>query len=147
MKKEINDLLLKMQTGENCIGETANQLLHLFAVSNSLPSKDGKDYSEKSMKQISTHFTQENFINSVKNNSEFSERWGLKIEERELTYSERYKIWFTNNFETGMEYCEDVKPDFDNEYYEPTPTKLITVTYNDKKLKSKKGKKRIKEKI
>ena len=36
MKKEINDLLLKMQNGENCIGETANQLLDLFAVSGSL---------------------------------------------------------------------------------------------------------------
>ena len=32
MKKQINDLLLKMQNGENCIGETANQLLDLFAV-------------------------------------------------------------------------------------------------------------------
>ena len=36
MKKQINDLLLKMQTGENCIGDTANQLLDLFAVSGSL---------------------------------------------------------------------------------------------------------------
>lgn len=36
MKKQINDLLLKMQNGENCIGETADQLLDLFAVSGSL---------------------------------------------------------------------------------------------------------------
>ena len=36
MKKQINDLLRKMQNGENCIGETANQLLDLFAVSGSL---------------------------------------------------------------------------------------------------------------
>lgn len=35
MKKEINDLLLKMQTGENCIGETAEHLLDLFSVSSS----------------------------------------------------------------------------------------------------------------
>ena len=40
MKKQINDLLLKMQNGENCIGETANQLLDLFAVSGSLLSDD-----------------------------------------------------------------------------------------------------------
>lgn len=33
MKKQINDLLLKMQTGENCIGETANKLLDLYSVS------------------------------------------------------------------------------------------------------------------
>ena len=32
MKKQINDLLLKMQNGENCIGETANALLILFKV-------------------------------------------------------------------------------------------------------------------
>ena len=38
MKKQINDLLLKMQTGENCIGDTANQLLYLFAVNGSLLS-------------------------------------------------------------------------------------------------------------
>ena len=61
---------------------------------------------------------------------------GLKIEERELTYSERYKIWFTNNFETGMEYCEEIKPHFDNEYYEPTPNKIITITYNNKTVES-----------
>lgn len=35
MKKQINNLLLKMQNGENCIGETANQLLDLFVVSGS----------------------------------------------------------------------------------------------------------------
>ena len=35
MKKQINDLLLKMQTGENCIGETANELLNLYSVSES----------------------------------------------------------------------------------------------------------------
>lgn len=40
MKKEINDLLLKMQTGENCIGETANKLLDLYSVSVTLPNKD-----------------------------------------------------------------------------------------------------------
>ena len=33
MKKQINDLLLKMQNGENCVGETANELLNLYSVS------------------------------------------------------------------------------------------------------------------
>ena len=40
MKKQINDLLLKMQIGENCIGETANKLLDLYNVSITLPNKD-----------------------------------------------------------------------------------------------------------
>ena len=33
MKKQINDLLLKMQNGENSIGDTANQLLDLYDIS------------------------------------------------------------------------------------------------------------------
>lgn len=40
MKKQINDLLLKMQTGENCIGETANKLLDLYIVRVNLPKKN-----------------------------------------------------------------------------------------------------------
>ena len=39
MKKQINDLLLKMQTGENCIGETANKLLDLYSVRHSTSRK------------------------------------------------------------------------------------------------------------
>jgi len=42
MKKQINDLLLKMQTGENCIGETANKLLDLYSVSSSSKPKPPK---------------------------------------------------------------------------------------------------------
>ena len=41
--------------------------------------------------------------------------------ERELTYSERYKLWFNGNYETGMEYCEEIVPNFDDLYYHPTP--------------------------
>jgi thymidylate synthase len=42
---------------------------------------------------------------------------------RDLTDEERYNIWFNNNYETGMERYFDPNnlPDFDNEYYEPTP--------------------------
>jgi thymidylate synthase len=42
---------------------------------------------------------------------------------RELTYKERYKIWFNNNYETGMEYNDSDIIDFDDEYYTPTPEK------------------------
>jgi hypothetical protein len=78
--------------------------------------------------------TKEEFMNQIKIDKVFSERWSLKIDELNLTNSERYKIWFANNYETGVEYNENVIPDFDNEYYEKTPTKLITVTYKNEKL-------------
>ena len=41
--------------------------------------------------------------------------------ERELTYTERYKLWFNGNYETGMEYCEEIVPNFDDPYFHPTP--------------------------
>ena len=42
---------------------------------------------------------------------------------RDLTDEERYHIWFDNNYETGMErYFDPNKlPNFDDQYYEPTP--------------------------
>ncbi len=40
---------------------------------------------------------------------------------RELGYEERYHIWFANNYETGFEYNESEKVDFDNPYWTPTP--------------------------
>jgi thymidylate synthase len=42
---------------------------------------------------------------------------------RDLTDEERYNKWFNNNYETGMERYFDPNnlPDFDNEYYVPTP--------------------------
>ena len=40
---------------------------------------------------------------------------------REYTYEERYDLWFTNNYETGMEKNYDILPDFDNTYYKETP--------------------------
>jgi hypothetical protein len=83
-------------------------------------------------------YTQEEFINKCKTDKEFSEKWGLKIEERELDLKQRYHIWFTNNYETGMERYFDPNniPKFDDPYYDPTPTKLIKVTYNDKTIES-----------
>ena len=40
---------------------------------------------------------------------------------RELSYEERYHTWFANNYETGFEYNENEKVDFDNPYWTPTP--------------------------
>ena len=47
MKKQINNLLLKMQAGENCIGETANELLNLFSVSGSYSKEDMEQAFDK----------------------------------------------------------------------------------------------------
>jgi hypothetical protein len=81
--------------------------------------------------------SQEEFINKCKTDSEFSEMWGLKIKERELSGSERYTIArqyglcpkYSN---IGIENCTE------EEHYNKynVPTKLITITYNDKTIES-----------
>ena len=74
--------------------------------------------------------SQEEFINKCKTDTEFSERWGLKIEERELDMMERWKIAdLTPNMEEF---------DFANYMCDKhnVPTKLITITYNDKTIES-----------
>ena len=78
----------------------------------------GMDYESK-----------ESFIRKCKTDPEFSETWGLKIEERELSLEERRKL-----------------AKYDSEFVSPMtveswdrnniPTKLITLTYNNEKIES-----------
>jgi methylthioribose-1-phosphate isomerase len=76
--------------------------------------------------------SQEEFINKCKTDTEFSEKWGLKIEERELSESERVQIYYKkhNKGRVGSKITKFVL-DHDN-----IPTKLITITYNDKTIES-----------
>jgi len=81
--------------------------------------------------------SEEEFINKCKTDNKFSEKWGLKIEEQTLSEERRYNIWFNNNYETGMErfFNPEQLPDYDNPYYQPTPTKEITISYNGETIK------------
>jgi hypothetical protein len=80
--------------------------------------------------------TKDEFIKKCKNDIEFSEKWGLKIEERELSLEERYKIALPIWKEKyGLLANMMVPTNVDNTPYK-IPTKLITITYNDKKIKS-----------
>jgi hypothetical protein len=70
----------------------------------------------------------EEFINKCKTDTEFYERWGLKIEERELSLEER-TIIFQNS--EHSKHIKDI-----GELNNIIPTKLITITYNDKTIES-----------
>ena len=82
------------------------------------------------------YLTKEEFINKCKTDTEFSEKWGLTIEERELSLEERHKmalpIW---REKYGLLADMMVPTNVDNTPYK-IPTKLITITYNDKTIKS-----------
>jgi hypothetical protein len=78
------------------------------------------------------------FIQEIKTSKEFSERWGLKIEERELSLDERrkivlegdpYGIQSTDNW--TQQQLEDCKKQLDEWNI---PTKLITITYNNETI-------------
>ena len=74
--------------------------------------------------------TKEEFINKIKTDSEFSEKWGLKIEERELSFEERHMLWDDEGKEANVSpYMEKQLSSMLDK--ENIPTKLITLTYNN----------------
>ena len=79
-------------------------------------------------------YPQEEFINKCKTDSEFSEKWGLKIEERELSLEERQSIYeneYTEGVEVPNNHWLNSKLTTRN-----IPTKLITITYNNETIES-----------
>ena len=77
--------------------------------------------------------TKEEFINKCKTDPEFSEKWGLKIEERELSLEERMVLckekWdYSWNRTINL---EDIEWRMNNEWN--VPTKQITLEYNNEK--------------
>jgi hypothetical protein len=80
----------------------------------------------------------EEFIDKCKTDTEFSKRWGLKIEERELSLEERCELGYkyVDSFEWDMLMGGGREGDEGNCNDYKIPTKLITITYNDKTIES-----------
>ena len=85
---------------------------------------DGKSTYRKPNKEM--------FIDLCTLDTEFSEKWGLKIEERELSLGERHDI----KEQYGFDCRKLAKPSIKQLDDANIPTKLITITYNDKKIES-----------
>jgi hypothetical protein len=77
-------------------------------------------------------YTEEEFTNRIKTNKELSERWGLKIEEQELSHDERIILM---NKKLGV---TDTLPQYYNTDDEMNknniPTRAISLIYKDEKL-------------
>lgn len=81
----------------------------------------GMDYESK-----------ESFIRKCKTNPEFSGKWGLKIEEREMSTNERKKL-------CDVDPETECRNNAEIELYlelQNIPTKLITLTYQNKTIES-----------
>lgn len=79
--------------------------------------------------------TKERFLKSIKENKhwftgekEFSEKWGLKIEERELDMMERWGLAGLTPNMTEFDYCNKLCDEHN------VPTKLITITYKNETI-------------
>jgi hypothetical protein len=78
--------------------------------------------------------TIQEFIKKIKTDDKFSEKWGLKIDERELSLEERKKLYegeFTPGIEVTNDHWLNSKLTTRN-----IPTKLITLEYNGIKIES-----------
>ena len=92
-----------------------------------------KWYNEHSGKEDYTGYyvpTKEEFIRLIKTDSEFSERWVLQIEEIELDMFERWELANLTPNMSEIDYCNKLCDEHN------VPTKLITITYNDKTIES-----------
>ena len=78
--------------------------------------------------------SQEEFINKCKTDSEFSEKWGLKIEERELSLLERYELMKKLDNWVSVHYKEPKTMEYMDS--QNIPTKLITLTYNNETIET-----------
>ena len=79
-------------------------------------------------------YTQEEFINKCKTDTEFSEKWGLKIEERELSLLERYELMKKLDNWISVHYKEPKTMEYMDKHN--IPSKLITITYNNETIES-----------
>lgn len=97
-------------------------------------------YSKKHFKEWQPgmdYESKESFIRKCKTDPEFSETWGLKIDERELSWDERADLsrekrrhsWTWQNWSD-----EEMEWRMNNDWN--IPTKLITITYNNETIES-----------
>ena len=77
--------------------------------------------------------SKEQFIRKIKTDSEFSEKWGLKIEERELTFKERELILLETDDWLRTSTTQEVKLVLKESNI---PTRLITATYNNQTIET-----------
>ena len=106
-----------------------------------------KNYLKKGQQEANTDkenktflpLPKEQFINKCKTDAKFSERWGLKIEERKLSLGERGEIFrkeypnkSVDDFAPGGMEVQSLNHQLNTRYNNANiPTKLLTVTYKN----------------
>jgi thymidylate synthase len=98
-----------------------------------------KNYEKICMEEVNSHdvsppmflypMWEKDFINKIKTDKDFSERWGLKIEERELSYDERFRLYVKRDKPAYPLNVENI-----NEYLTliEIPTRAISLMWNQR---------------
>ena len=96
-----------------------------------------ENYESQQTNMFIPIWSQDEFINKIKTDSKFSETWGLKIEERELSLEERYDL-IEKDKHIQFVKCESLGTDRIKEVLdkEHVPTKLITLICNNETIES-----------
>ena len=94
-----------------------------------------ENYESRQINMYIPIWSQEEFINKCKNDKGFSEKWGLTIEERELSLKERYD-WFIKTYNTNLTRSSNQYNMEDILSSNNCPNKLITITYQDQTIES-----------
>lgn len=84
-------------------------------------------------------YTQEEFINKIKTDDEFSKTWDLKIDERELGLEERTNLLKDRSDNKKDFYDRNSKLVIEEKYVldeSNIPAKLITLTYKEEIIES-----------
>jgi len=125
MNKEQQELLDKAYENYSKEYEKNNSIGMCLLVART----DGKSTYRKPNKEM--------FISLCTHDKTFSEKWGLKIEERELSWEERLDL--LKKLEMFQErVIDNAKSEMIHSLADShsIPTKLITITYNDKTIDS-----------
>jgi hypothetical protein len=96
-----------------------------------------ENYESRQINMYIPIWSQEEFINKCKTDSEFSEKWGLQIKERELSEEERWRIRF-DYYPKDKQFPWDRMALPSHRFLDDfnIPRKQITITYNDKTIES-----------
>lgn len=118
------------------IDQVIDEVYEFFMLQNGFKYENGLLVGKMSgLNQLNVTYwlTKEEFINKCKTNPEFSETWGLKIEEKELSPKERIELAggkiqdkYPALVEMSLIVCDE----------RDIPTKLITITYNNETIES-----------
>jgi hypothetical protein len=103
---------------------TTNRLYKNFLMNPDYKAESVADLMGSQAGQLVKCSNKFEFIDKLLFDDEFYQKWGENCCE-ELTYIERYNIWIGKNYETGIEYNPEVVPDFENDYYDPTPKRKL----------------------